>query len=586
MQDNDQSTSINHDLDDLREQLALLKGELTDTRCEFEKRNRAHHEEMSIMEEHIRERNSGMVEIRRFLELKGRELQVMLDHSNAAIYYMDASGRIARVNKSFSDFFETPFDAVIGWHPLDVLKPEDAVLFHDDRLLMDLGKTVRNQRVTLCRKHRQYVLDIDRVPYRDSSGKVAGLIGFIHDVTDATRIEREHELIKEKLARAEKMEAIGLLAGGVAHDSNNFLTALMGNLELLKSEFTDHPCGHLIDSCMDSAEELHHLVEDLLTLTRAGSTGRSEQFGLVTLQSVLEKFLHSSLMLNYKERFPQVEVSVDFNCDQFPVRGSAHLVNKLLLNLVGNACEAIDGAGKVEVTLENVYVDKSFSAFDLTVEEGTYCRLTIADNGSGIPEDEVKRIFEPFYSSKSFGQSGTGLGMAIVYGVVQKMGGVIDVATTLGQGTEFTLYFPVDIEEIITAKSEQLENLSPLYKEDGSNIKALVIDDHLSQSYLVRAMLADLAVEVFDATNFEEGCRWLNRESFDLIFIDYSLVNEKTFIEAVELMHGRLPVEKVVLCCGFQFLEETEELARKLQVKVMKKPFSLDRMESLLSTVI
>jgi len=272
---------------------------------------------------------------------------------------------------------------------------------------------------------------------RNAAGEIVGAIECIRNNTDRRNLE-------ERLQRAEKMEALGLLAGGVAHDLNNALGILVGYSEFLFDGLNqDDPLREDARNIMLGGEQAAAIVQDLLTLARRGVQTKA----VVNLNKIVRQYFDSLEFAKLATPHLNIGIHMELEEDLMKINGSQVHLSKTVMNLVSNAMEAMTSGGIVTVRTENRYLDKPVSGYDV-LQEGDYVVLTVADEGEGITAEDMKRIFEPFYTKKVMGRSGTGLGLSVVWGTVKDHGGYIDVQSERGRGTTFTLYFPVTYEEL------------------------------------------------------------------------------------------------------------------------------------------
>ena len=278
---------------------------------------------------------------------------------------------------------------------------------------------------------------------RDPQGAPFRIVGTIQDITEKKRMEQERKGLEERLQRAEKMEAIGTLAGGVAHDLNNVLGVLVGYSELMREMIpAGDPLRKYADNIFRSGERGAAIIQDLLTLARRG-VAISE---VVHLNDIVSEYLRTPEFESVKAYHPQVTFRADLAEGLLNIKGSPVHLGKTVMNLVSNAAEAISGSGEVVIRTENRYLDRPIGGYD-DVLDGDYVVLTVSDNGKGISPADMGKIFEPFYTKKVMGRSGTGLGLAVVWGTVKDHNGYIDVQSEEGRGSVFTLYFPVTRDE-------------------------------------------------------------------------------------------------------------------------------------------
>ncbi|MEI7639058.1 MAG: ATP-binding protein, partial [Syntrophus sp. (in: bacteria)] len=279
---------------------------------------------------------------------------------------------------------------------------------------------------------------------KDDQGRIIYYEGIAADVTQLRQAEEENRRLEERLHRAEKMESLGTLAGGVAHDLNNVLGIVVGYAEMILDEVDkSSPLRSGLVNIMNGGQRAAAIVDDLLTLARRGVPGRS----ILNLNKIIANCQKSPEFANLSFQHPSVKIKTDIDPDLLNISGSSvHLV-KSLYNLVSNACEAMTKGGVVTIKTTNQYLDKPIQGYD-QILEGDYVVLSVSDTGEGISANDLKRIFEPFYTKKIMGRSGTGLGLAVVWGTAKDYNGYINVQSEEGKGSTFTIYFPVTREDI------------------------------------------------------------------------------------------------------------------------------------------
>jgi PAS domain S-box-containing protein len=346
---------------------------------------------------------------------------------------------------------------------------------------------------------------------RNEQGVATGFLGLSRDTTERRRVEEARRELEERLQRSEKMEALGTLAGGVAHDLNNVLGVLVGYSELLAEKLPEEsPLRRYADSILQSGIRGAAIIQDLLDLARRG-VAVSE---VVDLNRVVFDYLRTPEFENLKYHHPQVNIRTELAEGLLNIKGSPVHLGKAIMNLASNATEAISGRGEVAIRTENRYLDHPIRGYD-DMQEGDYVVLTVSDTGSGISADDRGKIFEPFYTKKVMGRSGTGLGLAVVWGTVKDHHGYIDVQTEEGKGSAFALYFPATRED--PAKIEKAIS-SVSYMGGGESI--LVVDDVKEQRELAANMLGRLGYRVAAAASGEEAIAYLKSKKADLIVLD------------------------------------------------------------------
>ena len=264
------------------------------------------------------------------------------------------------------------------------------------------------------------------------------------DIAARRRAEASELELQRRLARARRMEALGVMAGGVAHDLNNLLSPLLGYPDLLLAQLPpDSRLREHVVKMKTAAGKAGAVARDLLTLARRGVVHTSR----LHLRDVVQDYLDSSVWSELARFHPQVRLEtrgvIDAGVDGEPpvIEGSAKHLFKGLMNLVMNACDAMEGGGLLTIATRHVVLAEERRGFE-HVPPGDYAVLEVADTGHGIPEADFERVFEPFYSTRAIGRSGSGLGLAVVYGVARDHGAYLDVTSTVGRGTTIGLWFP------------------------------------------------------------------------------------------------------------------------------------------------
>ena len=388
------------------------------------------------------------------------------------------------------------------------------------------------------------------------------------EIDQRKQAEKEREQLVTKLQRARKMEALGTLAGGVAHDLNNILSGLVSYPELMLVDLPgDSPMRRPMQTMKDSGEKAAAIVQDLLTLARRGVAVTE----VVSLNRIIREYLTSFEFKRLKNEYPAVRFEDKLADDLLHITGSPVHLSKTLMNLVSNAAEAISGSGHVVIETQSSYVDRPISGYD-DVEEGDYAVLSVSDDGVGISADDSERIFEPFYTKKVMGRSGSGLGMAVVWGTVKDHQGYIDVQSIEGRGTRFTLYFPAVREELTASKPK-----ATLADLTGNQQLILVIDDVRQQREIASDMLKKLGYRVVTARSGEEAVEFLRGESVELLVLDMIMEPGMDGLETYRQILALHPGQKAVIASGFSETERVKEAQRLGAGMYVKKPYTLEK---------
>jgi signal transduction histidine kinase len=394
-------------------------------------------------------------------------------------------------------------------------------------------------------------------------------IELMNVIDQRKKAEIEQIKLETQLQRAQKMEAIGTLAGGVAHDLNNILSGLVSYPELLLMELPeDSPLRKPILTIKKSGENAASVVNDLLTLARRGVAVTE----VLNLNTIISDYLKSPEFGKLRLDHGAVQVETHLVKNLLNIAGSPIHLTKTVMNLVSNAVEAMPEGGKLNITTEDRYVDQPVRGYD-TIEEGDYVVISVSDSGVGISSGDINRIFEPFYTKKVMGLSGTGLGMAVVWGTVKDHSGYIDVRSIENQGTTFTLYFPVSRQQL---PMDTVPFSIDDYKANGESI--LVVDDIQEQREIACGMLAKLGYDVASVPGGEAAVRYLGHNRVDLLVLDMimdpGMDGLETYIKALEINPG----QKAVIASGFSETDRVREAQNLGAGAYVKKPYTLEKL--------
>ncbi|MGA2937906.1 MAG: ATP-binding protein [Syntrophobacteraceae bacterium] len=392
------------------------------------------------------------------------------------------------------------------------------------------------------------------------------ILSITRDITESKRAEKERKRLEEHLQRAEKMEALGTLAGGVAHDLNNVLGIVVGYSELLfHTPEMPSSIGSKADNILKASQKAAAIVQDLLTLARRGTQDRKP----LNLNSVLMESQGSPEFTKLLSYHPNVIVKADLEMNLRNISCSSVHLEKSFMNLVANAMEAMPDGGTLTVRTGNRYLDKPVSGYD-TVMEGDYVVLSVSDTGEGIPAGDQKRIFEPFYTRKVMGRSGTGLGLAVVWGTVKDHHGYINVESGEGQGTTITIYFPVTREGITL---EQVSVPAAGYMGKGESI--LIVDDMKEQRELAAEMLRKLNYKPTTVTSGEEGVEYLSKHTIDLVILDMLMDPGMDGLDTYSKILEIHPEQKAIIVSGFSESERVGKAQALGAGAYLRKPYVL-----------
>jgi PAS domain S-box-containing protein len=407
---------------------------------------------------------------------------------------------------------------------------------------------------------------LDRSIGRQKEGGEVVIRGIATDITEYKRAQVALRESREKLARSKKMESLGLLAGSVAHDLNNVLSGIVSYPELILMDLPeDSRFRKPIETMQESGLRANAIVQDLLTVARGVATTKEP----LNLNELVSDYLNSPEFIKLKRFHPAVTVNVSLDTDLLNINGSPVHIRKVVMNLVSNASEAIEGSGNVVISTMNRYIDRPLRGYD-DVDTGEYVVLSVSDAGSGISPDDLERIFEPFYTKKVMGRSGTGLGLAVVWNVMQDHRGYIDVKSD-ENGTTFELFFHVTRDEI----SDKYLSI-PIKDYEGNGERILIVDDVESQREISSKMLDVLGYKTIAVSSGEEAIEYLKEQTADLILLDMIMDPGINGLETYERVIEIHPNQKAIIISGFAESDEVKEAQKLGAGRYTKKPFTLE----------
>jgi len=488
-----------------------------------------------------------------------QRFRALFDNAPDAIIVGDPDGRFTDVNRSGLRLLGYSLEEVRSLHPHDLVTPVDAPNVGPTLDEIRAGKP-HLQEWTLKRKDGSTFIG-EVFSCTLPNGK---LLAIVRDVTDRHRTEANRQLLEAQLHQAQKMEALGTLAGGIAHDFNNILGAIIGNVELASQDVdAKHPAQTSLAEIRKASHRARDLVRQILVFSRQQPHERK----VVQLREVVEE----SVRLLRATLPAGVELHVDYAPEVSNVLADRTQIHQVLMNLCTNAWHAMDGhIGRIDVSLADVTIDGDAVRLDLPA--GHYVRLAVQDNGMGMDAEIVERIFDPFFTTKSPGD-GTGLGLAVVAGVMKNHDGAIAVHSERNRGTTFELFFPSVASQADAAR----EAVSVL--PHGKRQRILYLDDEEPLVLLAMRFLGRLGYDVTGYTHVQDALAAFRADpaKFDLLVTDLNMPGASGLDVAGEILRLR-PDLPVALASGY-VTEALRQQAKALGVReVIYKPNTAEDM--------
>ncbi|MGA2332673.1 MAG: PAS domain S-box protein [Syntrophales bacterium] len=486
--------------------------------------------------------------------------RTIIENMEEGYIEVDIEGRLTFFNKAARKFLGYSKDETMGMHYKKYADEETAQnILRAYRNVYKTGVPLPLFEWEVIRKDgTRRTVEGSASLIADAEERPVGFRGLFRDTTD-----------RKRLQRAEKMEALGTMAGGVAHDLNNVLGIVVGYAEmLLMNTDESSPIREDLLTIMSGGQRAAAIVQDLLTLTRRGVSRRT----VLNLNRIIADSQQSPEFKNLSSYHPSVKIRTDLEPDLLNISGSFVHLGKTVFNLVSNASEAMPNGGIVTIKTANQYLDKPIQGYD-DIREGDYVVLSVSDTGEGIAASDLKRIFEPFYTKKVMGRSGTGLGLAVVWGTVKDHNGYIDVQSEEGKGSTFTLYFPVTREDI-TAEAASI-SISE-YMGKGESI--LIVDDVKGQRDLAAGMLKKLNYNVSSVSSGEEAIAYLKEQKIDLIVLDMIMDPGMDGLDTYRSILEIHPKQKAVIVSGFSESDRVHAAQTLGAGAYVRKPYVIEKL--------
>jgi len=478
------------------------------------------------------------------LELKEKEtwLRVTVNSIADGVITTDNEGRITHVNSAMENLTGFYLSESVGRNVQEVIRFVDRITkkdidYHPVKDVIDGKSSVLTQEKYLLKSKSGQTIPVsdNTTVIKSEDLSIIGTVGIYRDMS-------EYESMCAQLTHIHKMEAIGQLAGGVAHDLNNMLGGVIGAADVLMegASLTDDQ-REIIDLILKSSYRAADLTKNLLAFSRKGK--------ILSTPIVIQDIVNATISIAEHTIDRQIVIEREMPSEPFEVIGDPGQLQNTFLNLMINARDAISGSGRIRISLQKVYLDDGFcSANNLSLTPGDYISIATSDNGSGIPEEIQDRIFEPFFTTKQDGK-GTGLGLSAVYGTVLSHHGAITVKSSTGRGSLFTIYLPL----YSGPKKYSLYNFSDAeeytFAESG---KILVIEDDDILRTTAGLMIQDMGFSVVSASNGIEGVELFRKQKdeIEMVLLDM-VMPEMNGLAVFEKIKEIDPTAKIIMTSGF-----------------------------------
>jgi len=499
------------------------------------------------------------------LKIAEKRYRNLIEESNFGLYILENS-RFVLINKNFERITGYTLKDLnaSGFNFEKLIAPEDrqAVKDKTNRIIKTKKMPViyNFKCVTKSGNKKDLRVRVSKYCY----GKAHYIQGIIEDVSEEKKLELQ-------FLQSQKMEALGKLAGGVAHEFNNLLTGILGYAELLDTIYTDGKMKSAVEVILKSSRKAAKLTGQLLNFSRRG------EFNPEPLN--LNDSIKDVLMLVGKFINKDIDIIENLDKNLNLIEADSCQIEQAIINILLNSIDAIPKGGKIFISSVNTYLNEKFCKIIGTLEPGNYVKISITDTGIGMTEETKQKAFEPFFSTKEKGE-GTGLGLSTVYGIVKKHRGHINIFSEINQGTTVNLYFKQSESEKRLAESNQTE----LFFGKGS---VLVIDDEKSVRSICQDMLNILGFNVYSASSGEEGITIMQKYSNEIKIVILDMImpdmcGERTFYKIKEIN----PDAKVLIASGYSQNPKVENILKHGAKLFLQKPFQLKELSDAIKTTL
>jgi PAS domain S-box-containing protein len=495
------------------------------------------------------------------LEEEKSYLDNLFDSAPEAILLIDENGIVLRVNKEFTKIFGYTQDEAVGQHIDDLIAPEELREEAESFTKRTLESNKFSFESIRKRKDGKRIHVSVLISPTIINDRLVGGYGIYRDITKHKEAEMEKRELEEQLQHSQKMEAIGLLAGGVAHDFNNMLAVISGFSEMIKGKFADEnqELKRYNNRIFEAAKSSADLISKLLAFARKGKYKIDE----VNVNSVIKTVI-GILEHSIDKRITIIQ---QLNAENAIVIGDDTQLENAVVNIAVNALDAMPAGGELKFTTDIVHLDNKYiKRHSSRITPGPCLQITIADTGTGISEDTMKKIFEPFFTTKEPGK-GTGLGLASVFGTIKNHKGIINVTSKVGKGTTFIIHLPI-AENPINGADDITEEI-----QKGSG-RVLIIDDEEPVRDIFTEMLIDLGYTTATCENGEEAVEYYKQHFYeiDLVVIDLmmpKLDGHDCFIELKKINPGI----KAIVSSGYSADGGVSKILSEGALGFIQKPF-------------
>ena len=501
---------------------------------------------------------------RKRAEQKIREQAALLDIATDAILVRDLKNKILFWNKGAERLYGWKAEETLGKNANKILYKQPLPEIKEAQKIVHSKGEWYGELCKVQKSGKEIIVSSRWTLVRDEEGKAKSILSVDTDITEKKQLEAQ-------FLRAQRLESIGTLAGGIAHDLNNVLAPILMSAQLLQMKISDERSQRLLKTLESNAKRGAALVKQVLSFAR-GIEGKRT---IVQVRHLLLEIKHV-----VQETFPKsIEFYADIAPDLWSVSADATQLHQVLMNLCVNARDAMLDGGTLSISAENQFIDQNYARMHLDASVGSYIVITVADTGTGIAPEIMDRIFEPFFTTKELGK-GTGLGLSTVIGIIKSHGGFVNVYSEIGSGTQFKVHLPA-VEGVQTQADQDLE------MPNGNGELILVVDDEAAICEITKTSLETYGYQVLTASDGIEAiaiyAQHKNEISAVLMDIMMPVMNGSTAIRMLQKINKEI---KIIAVSG---LASSDKVAVAMGAGVkafLSKPYTAQELLKTISGVI
>lgn len=492
----------------------------------------------------------------------------VIEQAREGIILIDPNtGKIIETNKAFQSMTGYSEQELLHIESYDILLTGESRAAFNNHISLGLKTYGPVNRTYICKDNSLIFTEVSAkfIQYRN----LETILIVVRDVTERKKNEAEHKKLKDLLRRSQQLETIGVMAGGVAHDLNNILSGIVGYPDILLMNLPEDSLlrGPLM-AIQESGKRAAAVVADLLTIAR----GAAHPQVASDVNSLIKSYLDSPEFKKITKDYPFVNYETSLEATTFQVLCSPIHVTKCIMNLVLNGTEAIDYSGIISIKTENVELN-TYEARALRLNPGQYVVVRISNNGPPIPKNDLPHIFEPFFTKKHSGNSGTGLGLTIVWTTMQELDGTVTIQSEQKQ-TTFSLYFPA-----LKKTNRVIQNLDTTLPSSLRGGSVLIIDDEKNLRDIGQRMFTHLGYQTYLAASGEEAVEFLKNNSVDLLLLDMQMPPGINGFQTYQQICSLHPHQPAIIVSGYATDDSLKKAQKLGPVGFIKKPYSFQDLQ-------